>query len=390
MSVGDAVPSPQEAAMRGILTVIAVAFLACGNGGNDCPVGEEGCACTSGGVCNPGLTCEGGVCVDEEADTGTDPGVDTIVEDTVVPDTPLDTECTVDLDCDDDDPCTTDTCDEYGDCQHGTVDADGDGFISVACGGDDCDDDDETNFPGVDNDSDGYTDSRCGGDDCDDLDDSIHPGAPSVECSTVDNDCNGSPDEDNDGDGHVEVLCGGDDCRDDNAATIIGECVGENECCDGCWQRNGCFLDSLTGYIWEDPPSAGWLMYDAAGPYCDSLSLAGHSAGEWHLPSIDELRTLIQGCAETEEGGACGVTDSCTDISCMDSCDGCIALGGPGAGGCYWDPALEGDCSVLWSSTVYPGSGYGWCVNFGLANIHWDHFGDGGFGARGVRCVHTP
>jgi hypothetical protein len=152
--------------MRGLITLLAIGMLSCGGGGSTCSVGEEGCECTSGGVCNPGLDCVGGVCVTETTDTATDTAVDTTA-DTGTPDTPAETECTVDLDCDDDDLCTTDTCDEYGDCQYDPFDGDEDGFISVECGGMDCDDDDAT----------------------------IYPGAAGVCDDGVDNDCDGSSDE---------------------------------------------------------------------------------------------------------------------------------------------------------------------------------------------------
>ena len=35
-----------------------------------CPVGSQGCACTSGGGCDPGLYCDGGVCVGGDYGTG--------------------------------------------------------------------------------------------------------------------------------------------------------------------------------------------------------------------------------------------------------------------------------------------------------------------------------
>jgi hypothetical protein len=120
---------------------VATALLfGCGNGGSTCTAGSEGCECTASGYCDPPNTCEGGVCV-APADSSTDTAVDTTT-DTVTPDTPAETECTVDGDCNDDDPCTTDTCDEYGDCQHEPVDADGDGFPAIEVGGTECGGDD--------------------------------------------------------------------------------------------------------------------------------------------------------------------------------------------------------------------------------------------------------
>ncbi len=50
-----------------------------GDGGPDtgadaCAVGNEGCACTSGGACNPGLECLSKLCVNPNKDAGADSG----------------------------------------------------------------------------------------------------------------------------------------------------------------------------------------------------------------------------------------------------------------------------------------------------------------------------
>ena len=48
---------------------------------DNCPVGSEGCPCTGGGGCDPGLVCEGGTCV-PDAGTTTDTTTDTGTTDT--------------------------------------------------------------------------------------------------------------------------------------------------------------------------------------------------------------------------------------------------------------------------------------------------------------------
>ncbi len=71
--------------MKTTMSIAAILLVACGGkGGSSCPVGAEGCECTPGGGCDPGLECVGSVCVNTTADTGTDPDmpVDT-QEDTV-------------------------------------------------------------------------------------------------------------------------------------------------------------------------------------------------------------------------------------------------------------------------------------------------------------------
>jgi hypothetical protein len=71
--------------------------------------------------------------------------------------------------CDSHNACSLDTCDEATkSCTHtslGPVDADGDGYLSIACGGHDCDDNDPTVYPGAteyydgkDNDCNGFID----------------------------------------------------------------------------------------------------------------------------------------------------------------------------------------------------------------------------------------
>ena len=64
------------------------------------------------------------------------------------------------------------------------------------------------------------------------------------------------------------------------------------------------------------------MMFDTAQLYCDTLTECGYS--DWRLPTIDELRSLIQNCPNTEIGGPCGLTDSCHSEECKsDACYGC-------------------------------------------------------------------
>ncbi len=328
--------------MRKMALMLGLALVSCGGG-----EGGEDDAATDGTA--------------DTADTAGDTAE--TVADTAT-DTPDEVECASDGDCDDADPCTADRCDlDYDECAHDPVDADGDGYAASSVSGTEC----------------------TGGTDC--LDDlaTAYPGAPIVECSGLDNDCNGHADQDDDGDGHVSYLCAsGDDCDDTDAVVLVGECAGVNDCCDGCWQRNGCWLDPTTDLMWEDPPSEGIMTWDSAVSYCAALSLAVHGAGEWRLPTISELRTLVRGCPATEDGGACGVTDACLDDPCNHDCGCGSVMGGPGADGCYWDPALEGGCSYYWSSSSHAADpSYAWGVGFYYAVVHVDCKDD----YDSVRCV---
>ena len=113
------------------------------------------------------------------------------------------------------------------------IDEDGDGHVSLDCGGDDCDDTDPALNPSTDADGDGFT--TC--DDCDDEDPDSNPDAEDVCDDGVDQDCDGVPrGTDTDGDGFTNVLCGGDDCDDlsaDYRPDIEEFCDGLDHNCDG-------------------------------------------------------------------------------------------------------------------------------------------------------------
>lgn len=134
--------------------------------------------------------------------------------------------------------------------------------------------------------------------------------------------------------------------------------------------------DPASGLCWQDPPDPSGRNWLAAVAYCDGLSLGGHGTGVWRLPSIDELRSLVRGCAGGGTGGGCGVTDACLAYSCLTAaCSGCDELAGPGAGGCYWPAELGGTCDVFWSSSLYTdGSTFAWYVYFDYGSLYYmDH-----------------
>jgi hypothetical protein len=93
------------------------------------------------------------------------------------------------------------------------------------------------------------------------------------------------------------------------------------------------------------------------------------------LPNIDELRSLVRGCADTETGGACGVTDGCLDYtSCWsNSCADCSG-GGPGSGGFYWPAELSGNDNspYYWSSSAVTnslGEDWAWSIYFNAGSV---------------------
>lgn len=152
-------------------------------------------------------------------------------------------------------------------------------------------------------------------------------------------------------------------------------CVRNDSSCeiDGL-PYNETWTDSETGLMWE--------AFDqcSSRPYCDGFEWAGYD--DWRLPTISELRSLVQGCQATETGGSCGITDECTSYSSCweEECEGCTQNEGSAPGGFYW-PAALGACSksssiITTSSTWRENSaGYYWGVGFptgGVDSIGYD------------------
>jgi formylglycine-generating enzyme required for sulfatase activity len=131
------------------------------------------------------------------------------------------------------------------------------------------------------------------------------------------------------------------------------------------------------------------MTWDEAKAFCAKLTVGGRN--DWHLPTIDELRYLIRGCAATQTAGSCGVTNSCRKFDCWkaDSCKGCPERKGPGPDGAYWSPELAGPIDWYWSSTQLVNAGVprAWLIAFGTADIYSTEVSFGNC-AR-VACVRT-
>jgi len=123
-------------------------------------------------------------------------------------------------------------------------------------------------------------------------------------------------------------------------------------------------VQQLFEKVWS--PSVSWseksnneMTWDDAVTYCKNLG--------GRLPTIDELRTLIQNCPATETGGECGVTDECLSFDCQnDACDGCenaesvknSKLGDTTEW--FWSSSeLSGDADLAWFVGFYRGGVYG-------------------------------
>ena len=194
---------------------------------------------------------------------------------------------------------------------------------------------------------------------------------------------------------HVGFRC----CSDDNPCTpdCMGKFCGDDGCggsCGACEDGGVCsdgvclypyWIDSETGYMWENPPSMELLGWNPASAYCANLGLGGHN--DWRLPSIDELRTLVRGCSATKPGGSCNVWEGeCLALACKeDSCSqGCTTWAGPGEAGNYWPDELEGLTGWYWSSSfVEDVSNAAWTVGFAGGSVSGFNFN----ASSSFRCV---
>jgi len=156
------------------------------------------------------------------------------------------------------------------------------------------------------------------------------------------------------------------------------------------------FYDHLLGLMWSKAKTEP-LLYDAAEQYCNDLVIG--KIDDWRIPTITEMRSLINGCVDTGTKGKCGVQDACFYPDCQtEQCKGCEAEKGNGEEGLYWLPRIwehspGGANGFFWSSTEKKeATGEGgakkeyWTVSFvtgaveGKESEIWGH----------VRCVSGP
>ncbi|MGA1844110.1 MAG: S8 family serine peptidase [bacterium] len=210
------------------------------------------------------------------------------------------------------------------------VDADGDGYASVASGGEDCDDNDPSIYPGapeiandgidqdcsgmdlVDADGDGYFSEHSGGTDCDDNDPDIYPGAMEIPNDGIDQDCSGTDLVDADGDGYASVETGGRDC-DDTDVTINPSAVEIPN--DGIDQ-------DCSGTDLVDADEDGYASADAGGTDCNDTDPNVH-------PGAPEILND-------------GIDQDCDGVDLMDlDGDGYAAVVSGGADCNDQDPAIN-------------------------------------------------
>lgn len=135
----------------------------------------------------------------------------------------------------------------------------------------------------------------------------------------------------------------------------------------GCYEpldwgsKTSTWHDSATGLTWQGE-GMGTFTFDEALSYCSDITIGEYS--DWRLPTIYELRSLVDGCTLATD---CEISHAtCTAGGCPPYF--CDEGQGPGDGGCYWNAQLDGSCDTYWSSTeCYSGSA--WNVSFSLGII---------------------
>jgi hypothetical protein len=188
-------------------------------------------------------------------------------------------------------------------------------------------------------------------------------------------------------DGDAAFVDGDEQPADGDAESVDGDeefIDGDDEPLDGDVESSGgTWRDLSSELVWQNPPLGGEMTWQEAVDYCQTLSITERVA--WRLPTIDELRSLVRGCAGTVTDGACGVTGACTDNYCIESggCSACTYQDGP-ADGCYRPDEIEGACTQVWSSTpVGDLDNYVWSVDFTYGSVYYYSADYGNF----VWCV---
>ncbi len=175
-------------------------------------------------------------------------------------------------------------------------------------------------------------------------------------------------------DGTQTMQCG--TCSDDSFCTAHWECAEGTRKGDYVFD-NTIVLDTTTSLMWVRSNGSEKTAAEAT-LYCSQLSEGGFV--DWRLPTISELRTVVEQCEAVSLTGTdhCGVEDTCAESTCLNSyCAGCTNGAGPGPSGLYlaadvW--TYSGDSAGrFWSSTKTndkPDSL--WFLRFSNASVNFD------------------
>ena len=110
---------------------------------------------------------------------------------------------------------------------------------------------------------------------------------------------------------------------------------------------------------WSKNPATK-IIWKEAEWYRKNIKEDGYT--DWRLPTIDELRTLVENCPESATGGTCGISETNNKLTINDynkeTCRGCrkgrMKLKGKG-----W----------FWSSSQRTDTDHYWVISFNNARI---------------------
>lgn len=125
-------------------------------------------------------------------------------------------------------------------------------------------------------------------------------------------------------------------------------------------QNNVTITDNHTGLQWQRGSYAS-TSWDDANNYCRNLSLAGLGVGQWRLPSMKELLTLVDEAVETEFVTNVGLVYYAIDRRAFPTTPS----------GKFW----------AWPKLT---NGEAWSISFGTGEARTDLATTGNY----VRCVH--
>ena len=123
--------------------------------------------------------------------------------------------------------------------------------------------------------------------------------------------------------------------------------------------------DYETGLMWSAKSSAPSTYTDAVN-FCTGWSEGGFN--NWRVPTIDELRSLINGCSNTAVGGLCkaSATNGCLSSKNCFTEETCLSCGTTTAS----IISKFGDSERFWSSSMDGDDGLKfWCVNFSKGSV---------------------